>query len=199
LKFGSFTLKSGRISPYFFNAGLFHTGSAITELGKYYAAAIKASGLEYDVVFGPAYKGIPLASSTVIALYTQHGIDKPFSFNRKEIKDHGERGNIVGAALNGRILIIDDVITAGTAIREGLDLINGNGAQAAAVLVAVDRQERGQGALSAIQELAKEHNLPVKAIVTMSQIIEYLEEQRDQKEIVNSMKSYLAQYRSEEP
>ncbi|KAJ9065145.1 hypothetical protein DSO57_1022786 [Entomophthora muscae] len=198
LKFGEFQLKSGRISPYFFNAGLFHQGSSIAKLGRYYAAAIQHSGFSYDVLFGPAYKGIPLACSATVALYEHHQVDKPFSFNRKEKKDHGEGGNIVGAKLEGKVLIVDDVITAGTAIRESLDLIAANGATPAGVIVAVDRQERGQGSLSAIQELANERKLPVKAIVTMSQIIEYLEEKGGHTETVAAMNRYLQTYRSQE-
>ena len=151
LKFGEFTLKSGRISPYFFNAGLFQTGSALAQLGKFYAQAIVDSGVEFDMLFGPAYKGIPLAAATAIALYEQHGKDYPYAFNRKEAKDHGEGGTIVGAALKGRVLVIDDVITAGTAIRESADIVAQNGATLAAVAIALDRQERGTGEQSAVQ------------------------------------------------
>ncbi|KAI0226593.1 hypothetical protein L0F63_000161 [Massospora cicadina] len=184
LQFGEFKLKSGRISPYFFNAGLFHQGSSITKMGRFYAAAIQHSGFDYDVLFGPAYKGIPLACSAAVALYEHHQVDKPFSFNRKEKKDHGED-----------VLIIDDVITAGTAIRESIDLISARGATPVGVIVAVDRQERGQSSLSAIQQLATECQLPVKAIVTLSQIIEYLEEKGQHAGTVAAMKTYLEAYR----
>ena len=152
LRFGEFTLKSGRTSPYFFNAGLFNTGEDLLELSKAYAAALQRSGLDYDIIFGPAYKGIPLATVTAMALAAE-GNNKPFAFNRKEKKDHGEGGNIVGAPLEGKVLIVDDVITAGTAIRESMELIRTSGAEPAGVLIALDRQERGAGELSAIQEV----------------------------------------------
>ncbi|KXN67258.1 orotate phosphoribosyltransferase [Conidiobolus coronatus NRRL 28638] len=196
LKFGEFELKSGRISPYFFNAGLFYHGSSLSKLGKCYASAIQNSKLDYDVIFGPAYKGIPLASAAAMYLNDSFNLDKPFSYNRKEKKDHGEGGTIVGAPLNGRILIIDDVITAGTAIRESLDMISKAGAQPAGVIVAVDREERGKGELSAIQELAKERGLPVFSIVTMSQIILYLKETNADPKTIESMEKYLATYKA---
>lgn len=179
LKFGEFTLKSGRISPYFFNAGLFRTGSALARLGRFYASAIEASGLAYDVLFGPAYKGIPLASTTAVALADHHSRDLPFAFNRKEAKSHGEGGNIVGAELAGRILIVDDVITAGTAIGEAVALIEAAGAQATGVVIALDRQERGQAdgeSRSAIQEVEARYAMPVISIVTLDLVLEYLEE-----------------------
>lgn len=176
LRFGEFTLKSGRISPYFFNAGLFKSGAALARLGRCYAQAIEASGLAADVLFGPAYKGIPLAASTAVALAEHHGRDLPFAFNRKEAKDHGEGGNIVGADLAGRILIIDDVITAGTAIREVMGLIEVAGAEAAGVVIALDRQERGNGELSAIQEVEQRYGIPVVSIVTLDMVLAYLEE-----------------------
>ena len=160
LRFGEFTLKSGRTSPYFFNAGLFNTGDDLLQLSKAYAAAIARSGLDYDIIFGPAYKGIPLATVTAMAL-AGSGTSKPFAFNRKEKKDHGEGGNIVGAPLAGRVLIVDDVITAGTAIRESIDLIRGAGAEPAGVLIALDRQEKGNGERSAIQEVEQEFGIPV--------------------------------------
>lgn len=175
LSFGEFTLKSGRVSPYFFNAGLFRTGGALARLGRFYARAIQASGLEVDVLFGPAYKGIPLAATTAVALADHHDRDLPYAFNRKEAKDHGEGGNIVGAALEGRVLIIDDVITAGTAIREVMGLIEGAGARAAGVLIALDRQERGRGETSAIQEVEAAYDMPVVSIVTLDLVLEYLE------------------------
>lgn len=176
LRFGSFTLKSGRQSPYFFNAGLFNTGAALARLGYFYAAAIQDAGIAYDVLFGPAYKGIPIAAATSVQLAEHFSVDTPWCFNRKEVKDHGEGGLIVGAPLEGRALIIDDVITAGTAIREVMSLIQAAGAQAAGVMVALDRQERGQGALSAIQEVERDFALPVLAIIQLQQLIVYLED-----------------------
>lgn len=173
LRFGEFTLKSGRTSPYFFNAGLFNTGNDLLQLSKAYAAAIERSGLNYDIIFGPAYKGIPLATVTAMAL-AESGNNKPFAFNRKEKKDHGEGGNIVGAPLQGKVLIVDDVITAGTAIRESIDLIREAGAEPAGVLIALDRQERGNGELSAIQEVEQEFGIPVVSIIRLQQVLDYL-------------------------
>jgi len=173
LCFGEFTLKSGRISPYFFNAGLFNTGNDLLELSKAYAAALSRSALCYDVIFGPAYKGIPLAAATAMAL-AAGGTNKPFAFNRKEKKDHGEGGNIVGAPLEGDILIVDDVITAGTAIRESMDLIKTAGARPAGVLIALDRQERGTGASSAIEEVQATFGIPVISIIKLDEILDYL-------------------------
>jgi len=177
LRFGEFTLKSGRVSPYFFNAGLFNTGSALARLGRYYAEAIVASGLDFDVLFGPAYKGIPLAATACVALADHHERDVPYSFNRKEAKAHGEGGNIVGSPLQGRILIIDDVITAGTAIRESMQLIETAGARPAGVVIALDRQEKGSGDLSAIQEVEQQYGIPVLSIVRLEDLITYLEQQ----------------------
>ena len=179
LSFGEFTLKSGRVSPYFFNAGLFKTGRALARLGRFYAQAIEASGISADVLFGPAYKGISLAAATAVALADHHDRDMPFSFNRKEAKDHGEGGNIVGAALKGRILIIDDVITAGTAIGEVMQLIGAADAQAAGVVVALDRQERAseETDASAIQQVEARYGIPVVSIVSLEQVLAYLEEQ----------------------
>ena len=177
LKFGEFTLKSGRVSPYFFNAGLFQTGRALAKLGRFYAQAIVDSSLKADVLFGPAYKGIPLAAVTAAALADHHDLDMPYSFNRKEAKTHGEGGNIVGAPLSGDILIIDDVITAGTAIREVMGLIEQSGARASGVIIALDRQERGQGEQSAIQEVQSQYGVPVVSIVSLEQVLTYLEEQ----------------------
>lgn len=178
LKFGEFTLKSGRVSPYFFNAGLFRSGASLARLGRFYAQAIIDSDLEADVLFGPAYKGISLASTTAIALADQHDRDLPFAFNRKEAKNHGEGGNIVGAELKGRILIIDDVITAGTAIGEVMRLIDAANAWAVGAVVALDRQERGQDedALSAIQRVEARYAMVVISIVNLDQVLEYLEE-----------------------
>ena len=175
LRFGEFTLKSGRKSPYFFNAGLFNTGGKLAFLARCYADAILDSNLDYDVLFGPAYKGIPLAATTVVALSSGHGIDKPYCFNRKETKDHGEGGSIVGAPLAGRALVIDDVITAGTAIREAAQIITDNGATMAGIAVAMDRQERGTGELSAIQEVERDYGVPVIRIIQLDHIIGYLE------------------------
>ena len=175
LRFGEFTLKSGRTSPYFFNAGLFNTGGKLAFLSRCYADAILDSEVEYDVLFGPAYKGIPLAATTVVALSSGHGIDKPYCFNRKEAKDHGEGGSIVGAPLAGRALVIDDVITAGTAIREAAQIITDNGATMAGIAVAMDRQERGTGELSAIQEVERDYGVPVISIIQLDHIIGYLE------------------------
>jgi orotate phosphoribosyltransferase len=171
LRFGQFTLKSGRLSPYFFNAGLFNTGAALAQLGRCYAATIMRAAPPFDMLFGPAYKGIPLAAASAIALAEQHGRDVPYCFNRKEAKTHGESGVLVGAPLQGRVLIVDDVMTAGTAIRESIAIIRAHGAEAAGVVVALDRQERGQGNLSAVQEVAQTYAMPVLAIVSLTEII----------------------------
>ena len=196
LRFGSFTLKSGRVSPYFFNAGLFNTGTALAFIGKSYAAALAASDIDYDLLFGPAYKGIPLVSVTAAALAGEHGIDKPYCFNRKEAKDHGEGGTTVGSALQGRVMIVDDVITAGTAVREVMTMMQEAGATPAGILVALDRQERGTGALSAIQEIEQDYGIPVLRIVTLAQIIDYLEAKDDPQLAgnVSAIKDYRAQY-----
>ena len=193
LRFGDFTLKSGRASPYFFNAGLFNTGSALASLGQYYAETIVNSGIKFDVLFGPAYKGIPLASVTATALYEQHHIDTPYAFNRKEIKAHGEGGQIVGAALKGRILVIDDVITAGTAIREAADIISANHAEMAGILIALDRQERGQGERSAVQEVEDEFSVPVISIASVADLMVLLDQQ-GKREILKTMQDYQAQF-----
>jgi orotate phosphoribosyltransferase len=194
LRFGEFTLKSGRVSPYFFNAGLFNTGGHLARLGRFYARAIVASGIEFDVLFGPAYKGIPLAAAAGIALADHHSLDLPYCFNRKEAKEHGEGGNLVGAALQGRILIIDDVITAGTAIRESLDIITANGATAAAVVIALDRQERGRGDRSAIQEVEQELGLKVTSIVTLAELRTFLAERPDYQASLRAIDAYREQY-----
>lgn len=175
LRFGEFTLKSGRQSPYFFNAGLFNTGEALAFIGRCYAAAIEDSGIPFDVLFGPAYKGIPLAAAATIALAEHFKRDVPYCFNRKEAKDHGEGGSIVGSPLTGRVLVVDDVITAGTAIREVMGIIQTAGATAAGVVVALDRQEKGQGSLSAIGEIRQQYGIPVVSIVSLNQIVNYLE------------------------
>ncbi|TAN01994.1 MAG: orotate phosphoribosyltransferase [Rhodanobacteraceae bacterium] len=173
LRFGDFTLKSGRQSPYFFNMGRIDSGAALAEVGAAYAATIASSGVAFDMLFGPAYKGIALAAATAIALAREQGRDVPWAYNRKETKDHGEGGSLVGAPLRGRVLIVDDVITAGTAVRESLGLIRAAGAEAVGVLVALDRQERGQGELSATQELAQEQGVPTFAIVGLADLMEY--------------------------
>lgn len=194
LKFGEFTLKSGRQSPYFFNAGTFNSGAALAALGRYYADAIVASGLQFDMLFGPAYKGIPLVAAVAVALAEHHDRDLPWAFNRKEAKDHGEGGWLVGAPLAGRVLVIDDVITAGTAIREVATLFSRTEAKMAAVLVALDRQEKGQGALSAIQEVEQVLGVPVRSIVGLSDIIQYLGEQPSQEQQLARMQDYRRQY-----
>ena len=174
LRFGEFTLKSGRISPYFFNAGLFDSGAALATLGRAYADAVVHAGLRFDMLFGPAYKGIVLAAVTATALAERHGRDVPFAYNRKEAKDHGEGGRLVGAPLAGRVLIVDDVITAGTAIRESLELIRAAGATPAGVLIALDREERGHGERSATQELAAEFDIPTFAIARLSDLLAWV-------------------------
>jgi orotate phosphoribosyltransferase len=193
LRFGEFTLKSGRISPYFFNAGLFNTGDDLCHLSKAYAATIQRSELNYDIIFGPAYKGIPLATVTAMAL-AEGGNSKPFAFNRKEKKDHGEGGNIVGAPLQGRVLIVDDVITAGTAIRESMTLIRESGAEPAGVLIALDRQERGNGKLSAIQEVEQEFGIPVISIIRLEQVLDYLKANPDFTGHAEKVASYRNSY-----
>ncbi|EDP58897.1 orotate phosphoribosyltransferase [Vibrio sp. AND4] len=194
LKFGEFTLKSGRKSPYFFNAGLFNTGRDLARLGRFYAAALADSGIEFDLLFGPAYKGIPIATTTAVALADHHDIDTPYCFNRKEAKNHGEGGNLVGAALEGRIMLVDDVITAGTAIRESMEIIQANGADLAGVLVAIDRQEKGKGELSAIQEVERDFGCAVISIVSLTDLITFLEEKGDNAEQLAAVKAYRAEF-----
>lgn len=194
LKFGSFTLKSGRVSPYFFNAGNFHTGKDLSRLGNAYAEAIVNSGIRFDVLFGPAYKGIPLAAATSVALYNNYQLDIPWCFNRKEKKQHGEGGVIVGSPLEGKVLIIDDVITAGTAIREALDLIDDSGAEAAGVVIALDRQERGQGERSAIQEVEEDAGIAVVSIIKLENIYQYLLKQRLDDELTGRIEQYRSAY-----
>ncbi|MGE8360598.1 orotate phosphoribosyltransferase [Pseudomonas sp.] len=194
LRFGQFTLKSGRTSPYFFNAGLFSSGLALAQLGRFYAAAIVESGIPFDVLFGPAYKGIPLAATTAVALAEHHQRDVPWCFNRKEAKDHGEGGTLVGAPLTGNVLIIDDVITAGTAIREVMQIIDAQGAKAAGVLIALNRQERGNGELSAIQEVERDFNMPVVSIVSLEQVLEYLAGDAELKQYLPAVQAYRAEY-----
>ena len=194
LRFGEFTLKSGRTSPYFFNAGLFNTGSALAQLGRFYAAAIVDSGLSFDVLFGPAYKGIPLAATTAVALAEHHDRDLPWCFNRKEAKAHGEGGSLVGSPLEGDILIIDDVITAGTAIREVMQIIQAQGAKAAGVMIALNRQERGNGELSAIQEVERDFGIPVISIVSLNLVLQFLAEDETLKQYLPAVEAYRAQY-----
>ncbi|GAA3558609.1 orotate phosphoribosyltransferase [Marinobacter xestospongiae] len=193
LRFGEFTLKSGRISPYFFNAGLFNTGDDLLQLSRAYAAALQRSELNYDIIFGPAYKGIPLAAATAMALASD-GDSRPFAFNRKEKKDHGEGGNIVGAPLKGKVLIVDDVITAGTAIRESIELIKAAGAEPAGVLIALDRQERGTGELSAIQEVEQQFNIPVVSIIQLEQVLSYAQSQPGFEEHARKVADYRQSY-----
>lgn len=195
LKFGEYTLKSGRISPYFFNAGAFCSGEALAQLGRCYAERIIESGVQFDVLLGPAYKGIPLATTTAVALADHHGRDVPFAYNRKEAKSHGEGGTLVGAPLQGRVLVIDDVITAGTAVREVIAMITGAGAEFAGVAVGLNRQERGAGALSAIQELEQSHGVSVMSIINMDHIIAYLEAGGGELEpSLRAMKEYRGRY-----
>ena len=194
LKFGEFTLKSGRTSPYFFNAGLFNTGRDLARLGRFYAAALDDSKIPYDVLFGPAYKGIPIATTTAVALADHYDIDMPYCFNRKEKKTHGEGGSLVGSELKGRIMLVDDVITAGTAIRESMEIILANGASLSGVLIALDRQEKGKAELSAIQEVERDFETKVISIVKLADLITYLEEKGDMAEHLDSVKAYRDKY-----
>lgn len=194
LKFGEFTLKSGRKSPYFFNAGLFNTGQSIADLGQYYANAIVDSGIEFDMIFGPAYKGIPLATISAAALAEHHQINKPFSYNRKESKQHGEGGIIVGAPLNGKVLIIDDVITAGTAVKEAFNLIENSNAKIAGLIISLDRQEIGVSGKSAIQELEDNLNIPVVSIAKLDDLIELIKISDDLKVHLSSIIKYQEQF-----
>jgi len=194
LRFGEFTLKSGRLSPYFFNSGLFNDGDSLRRLGEYYARAVTEAGLEFDMVFGPAYKGIPLASAFAIACSLRYDRSIPYCFDRKEEKDHGEGGNTLGASLSGRVLIIDDVITAGTSVNHSVDLIRGAGAVAAGVAIALDRQERGTGKTSAIQEVEQRHGLRVISIITLDCLIEYLKAEPDQAGHLDHISRYREQY-----
>lgn len=193
LKFGEFTLKSGRVSPYFFNAGAFNTGEHLSKLGQFYAQAIQESELDFDVLFGPAYKGIPLATATAMAFNDGFNRNVPYSFNRKEAKTHGEGGDIVGHPLKGDILIIDDVITAGTAIREAMDIIDANGAKAKGVIVAVDRQEKGKDDISAIQEVEKTFGIQVLSIINLSHLVDCLKQGNDQA-LIERIEAYRNQY-----
>ena len=194
LKFGEFTLKSGRKSPYFFNAGLFNTGADLARLGEFYAAAIQASAVDFDVVFGPAYKGIPIGTSVSVALFNRYGIDKPVCFNRKEVKDHGEGGNLIGSPLQGKILLVDDVITAGTAIRESMELISANQAELAAVLIALNRKERGKGELSAIQEVERDYQCLVLSIIDLDDLMQFIEQDPRYSSHLPEMRAYRAEF-----
>tara|TARA_R110000737_G_C14543565_1_gene479467 strand:- start:645 stop:1286 length:642 start_codon:yes stop_codon:yes gene_type:complete len=194
LRFGEFTLKSGRTSPYFFNAGLFNTGRDLARLGRFYAAALQDSKIDYNLLFGPAYKGIPIATTTAVALADSYDIDMPYCFNRKEAKKHGEGGSLVGSALEGKVMLVDDVITAGTAIRESMEIIKAHGAELSGVLIALDRQEKGQAELSAIQEVERDFNTKVISIVTLANLISYLEEKPDMADSLASIKKYREDY-----
>ena len=194
LRFGEFTLKSGRVSPYFFNAGLFNTGYAAAKLGRFYAESIAQSDLRFDMLFGPAYKGIPLATLSAASLAEQHDIDVPYAFNRKEAKAHGEGGSVVGAPLSGRVLIVDDVITAGTAVREAYQIITAAGAEVAGLVISLDRQERGQGPYSAVQELRQSLDIPVVSIVQLDDLITLLEESSEYESFLEPVLSYRQQY-----
>ena len=194
LCFGEFTLKSGRLSPYFFNAGLFQTGSALSQLGRFYAQSIIDSGVEFDMLFGPAYKGIPLVSVTAAALYEQHGKDYPYAFNRKEVKDHGEGGMIVGAPLKGKVLVVDDVMTAGTAVHEAVTILAAHNAELAGVSLSLDRQEKGMGELSAVQEVEKKYGVSVSSIVTFSEVIHYLLAAKTDTLTIENVKRYRENY-----
>lgn len=194
LRFGEFTLKSGRRSPYFFNTGAFDSGAALSLLGRYYAHAIVTQGIPFDVLFGPAYKGIPLGTAIAIALHRDHGRDVPLCFNRKERKDHGEGGDTLGAALAGRILIVDDVISAGTAVNESMQVIALSGARAVGVMISLDREERGRGRLSAAQEVEREHAIPVGSIIGLRHVLEYLRERGDRALELKAIEAYRTEY-----
>lgn len=194
LCFGQFTLKSGRVSPYFFNAGKFQSGRALAALGRFYAAAVIDAGLEFDLVFGPAYKGIPLAAATAIALADHHNRDLPYCYNRKEAKDHGEGGTLVGAPLKGRVLIVDDVITAGTAVREVMEIIGKADATPAAVVIGLNRMEKGKGEISAIQEVEQTFGIPVISIINLNHIIDYLKQQPGQCDTLAAIMAYRETY-----
>ncbi|MDY4385266.1 orotate phosphoribosyltransferase [Pectobacterium aroidearum] len=194
LKFGEFTLKSGRISPYFFNAGLFNTGRDLALLGRFYAEALVDSGVEFDLLFGPAYKGIPIATTAAVALAEHHDRDLPYCFNRKEAKDHGEGGSLVGSPLQGRVMLVDDVITAGTAIRESMAIISAHGATLAGVMIALDRQERGRADLSAIQEVERDYQCKVISIITLKELIAYLAEKPEMAGHLDAVKAYREQF-----
>lgn len=194
LKFGEFTLKSGRVSPYFFNAGLFNRGGDLAKLGRFYADALMDAGVEFDVLFGPAYKGIPIATTTAVALADSHKLDVPYCFNRKEAKTHGEGGNLVGSPLEGKVMLVDDVITAGTAIRESMTLIEQQQASLSGVLIALDRQERGNGELSAIQEVERDFGTQVISIVSLADVVAYLSEKGGFDSEISAINTYRENY-----
>ena len=196
LRFGEFTLKSGRLSPYFFNSGLFNSGGSLAKLGRFYASALVDSQVEFDMLFGPAYKGIPLASSCAIALADKHQKDLPYSFNRKEAKDHGEGGTIVGAALKDKVMIIDDVISAGTSVRESIDLIDQANAIPAGVVIALDRQEIGKGSISAIEEIENSYHIPVISIIRLEHLISYLQDNTELAQYYDKVQRYRELYGS---
>jgi orotate phosphoribosyltransferase len=193
LRFGEFTTKAGRLSPYFFNAGLFNDGQSLGRLSEFYAKAAEAGGIGFDMLFGPAYKGIPLVAAIAVAL-AQRGRNFPFAYNRKEVKDHGEGGSIVGAPLAGRVLIVDDVITAGTSVRESVDLIRAAGATPAGVLIALDRQEQGQGELSAVQEVKRDYGIPVISVAGLRDLLAYLEHHPEFSSHKTAVERYREQY-----
>lgn len=195
LRFGEFTLKSGRTSPYFFNAGLFKTGGDLARLGRFYATALIDAKVDFDLVFGPAYKGIPIATTTSVALFDQYGLDIPYCFNRKEAKTHGEGGSLVGADLKGKVMLVDDVITAGTAIRESMEIIKAHNAELSGVLIALDRQEKGQGELSAIQEVERDFGTRVISIVTLADVVTYLKEKQDDNAELAASLASITKYR----
>ncbi|QTO54236.1 orotate phosphoribosyltransferase [Duffyella gerundensis] len=194
LKFGEFILKSGRISPYFFNAGLFNSGRDLALLGRFYAQALVDAAIDFDLLFGPAYKGIPIATTTAVALADHHDRDVPYCFNRKEAKDHGEGGLLVGSPLQGKIMLVDDVITAGTAIRESMEIIAANGATLAGVLISLDRQERGRGDISAIQEVERDYKCKVTALITLTDLIDYLQEKPEMADHLAAVRRYQQEY-----
>ena len=194
LRFGEFTLKSGRVSPYFFNAGLFNTGADLARLGEFYATALQAQKLDYDVIFGPAYKGIPIGTAVSIALFNRFGVDKPVCFNRKEAKDHGEGGNLIGSPLQGKVLLVDDVITAGTAIREAMELISANQAELSAVVIALNRKERGKGELSAIQEVERDYQCEVMSIIDLDDLMDFIAQDDKYRLYLPVMQEYRQKY-----
>ncbi|MBD2795699.1 orotate phosphoribosyltransferase [Xenorhabdus sp. 18] len=194
LKFGEFTLKSGRKSPYFFNAGLFNTGRDLALIGRFYAAALLDSGIQCDLLFGPAYKGIPIATTAAVALAEHHDIDMPYCFNRKEAKDHGEGGSLVGSPLQGNVVVVDDVITAGTAIRESMEIIKQHGATLSGVILCLDRQERGREMLSAIQEVERDYHCQVFSIITLNDLVSYLRENPEMQSHLEAVEAYRKEY-----
>jgi orotate phosphoribosyltransferase len=194
LKFGEFTLKSGRVSPYFFNLATFQTGASLAQLGEFYATALLQSNIPFDILYGPAYKGIPLVSATAIALSQQHQKDTPYCFNRKEVKDHGDKGRFVGAAMAGNIVMVDDVITAGTTVRETVELIEDTAAHLSGIIIAFDRQEKGQGQQSAVQEAVKKYGIPVQSIITLQDLIEHIHHDKQYQNWLKPIENYQAEY-----